>query len=98
MNKLVALPTYQRMTIRNWNTTTKLLALMNHAGLIGEGRPIRWSAALPDPRYAGWNQLASARRATSVPMSTATRSAVRKCRPDQTRASIASCSSSAFDV
>ena len=28
MNKLVALPMYQRMTIRNWNTTTKLLALM----------------------------------------------------------------------
>jgi uncharacterized protein (DUF1697 family) len=27
--KLVALPAYQSMTIRNWNTTTKLLALMD---------------------------------------------------------------------
>lgn len=31
MNKLVALPMYQRMTIRNWNTT-KLLALIGQAG------------------------------------------------------------------
>lgn len=29
LTKLVSLPIYQRMTIRNWNTTTKLLALMN---------------------------------------------------------------------
>lgn len=28
LNKLVAMPMYQNMTIRNWNTTTKLLALM----------------------------------------------------------------------
>lgn len=27
--KIVALPEYQNMTIRNWNTTTRLLALMN---------------------------------------------------------------------
>src|SRR5262245_42057566 len=29
--KIVALPAYQSMTIRNWNTTTKLLALMEHS-------------------------------------------------------------------
>ena len=29
LNKLVAMPMYQNMTIRNWNTTTKLLALMS---------------------------------------------------------------------
>ena len=29
MNRLVALPIYKRMTIRNWNTTTKLVALMD---------------------------------------------------------------------
>lgn len=29
LSKLVALPIYQQMTIRNWNTTTKLLALMS---------------------------------------------------------------------
>jgi hypothetical protein len=26
--KIVALPVYQNLTIRNWNTTTKLLAVM----------------------------------------------------------------------
>jgi len=26
--KIIKLPVYQSMTIRNWNTTTKLLALM----------------------------------------------------------------------
>ena len=26
--KLVSMPVYQQLTIRNWNTTTKLLALM----------------------------------------------------------------------
>lgn len=31
LNKLVALPIYKSMTIRNWNTTTKLLALMQEA-------------------------------------------------------------------
>lgn len=29
LNKLVAMPIYQDMTIRNWNTTTKLLSLMD---------------------------------------------------------------------
>jgi uncharacterized protein (DUF1697 family) len=29
MNRLVALPIYKSMTIRNWNTTTKLLSLMD---------------------------------------------------------------------
>jgi uncharacterized protein (DUF1697 family) len=29
MNRIVALPIYKSMTIRNWNTTTKLLALMD---------------------------------------------------------------------
>jgi uncharacterized protein (DUF1697 family) len=29
ISRIVALPIYQSMTIRNWNTTTKLLALMN---------------------------------------------------------------------
>jgi uncharacterized protein (DUF1697 family) len=28
LTKIIALPVYQNMTIRNWNTTTKLLALM----------------------------------------------------------------------
>lgn len=28
LNKLVAMPIYQDMTIRNWNTTTKLLAIL----------------------------------------------------------------------
>lgn len=28
LNKLVAMPMYQNMTIRNWNTTTKMLAMM----------------------------------------------------------------------
>ncbi len=28
MSRITALPIYQRMTIRNWNTTTRLLALM----------------------------------------------------------------------
>ena len=30
MSRIVALPGYQNMTIRNWNTTVKLLALMDH--------------------------------------------------------------------
>jgi uncharacterized protein (DUF1697 family) len=29
LSRLVGLPVYQEMTIRNWNTTTKLLALMD---------------------------------------------------------------------
>lgn len=29
LNRLVAMPMYKNMTIRNWNTTTKLLALMD---------------------------------------------------------------------
>jgi len=29
LNKIISLPVYQYMTIRNWNTTTKLLELMN---------------------------------------------------------------------
>jgi uncharacterized protein (DUF1697 family) len=28
LSRLVSMPVYQEMTIRNWNTTTKLLALM----------------------------------------------------------------------
>jgi len=28
LTKIIKLPVYQNMTIRNWNTTTKLLALM----------------------------------------------------------------------
>lgn len=31
LSRIVALPVYQSMTIRNWNTTTKLLALMERA-------------------------------------------------------------------
>ncbi|HVJ20103.1 MAG TPA: DUF1697 domain-containing protein [Polyangiaceae bacterium] len=30
LGKIVGTPVYQNMTIRNWNTTTKLLALMAH--------------------------------------------------------------------
>jgi uncharacterized protein (DUF1697 family) len=29
INRIVGLPVYQNMTIRNWNTTTKILALMD---------------------------------------------------------------------
>jgi uncharacterized protein (DUF1697 family) len=29
LNKIITLPVYQSMTVRNWNTTTKLLELMN---------------------------------------------------------------------
>jgi uncharacterized protein (DUF1697 family) len=29
LNRIVALPVYQSMTIRNWNTTTKLLSLLD---------------------------------------------------------------------
>ena len=36
LNRITQLPTYQAMTIRNWNTTTKLLELMN-AGSDGSG-------------------------------------------------------------
>jgi uncharacterized protein (DUF1697 family) len=35
LTKIIALPMYQNMTIRNWNTTTKLLALME----AGNGKP-----------------------------------------------------------
>jgi uncharacterized protein (DUF1697 family) len=31
LTKIITLPMYQNMTIRNWNTTTKLLALMEKA-------------------------------------------------------------------
>jgi uncharacterized protein (DUF1697 family) len=31
LSKLLVLPVYKQMTIRNWNTTTKLLALMDKA-------------------------------------------------------------------
>jgi uncharacterized protein (DUF1697 family) len=31
LNKIIALPIYPSLTIRNWNTTTKLLALMEQA-------------------------------------------------------------------
>lgn len=33
LQKIIALPMYQNMTIRNWNTTTKLLALMDKKAL-----------------------------------------------------------------
>ena len=29
LSKIISLPMYQNMTIRNWNTTTRLLAIMN---------------------------------------------------------------------
>lgn len=32
LTKIITLPVYQDMTIRNWNTTTKLLTLMNESG------------------------------------------------------------------
>jgi uncharacterized protein (DUF1697 family) len=32
LNRLVSMPIYKRMTIRNWNTTTRLLALMGGPG------------------------------------------------------------------
>ena len=32
LTKIITLPVYQNMTIRNWNTTTKLLALMEKSG------------------------------------------------------------------
>jgi uncharacterized protein (DUF1697 family) len=30
LNKIMSVPAYKSMTIRNWNTTTKLLELINH--------------------------------------------------------------------
>jgi uncharacterized protein (DUF1697 family) len=33
LQRIIALPMYQNMTIRNWNTTTKLLALMDKRAL-----------------------------------------------------------------
>jgi uncharacterized protein (DUF1697 family) len=33
LTKIIGLPVYQNMTIRNWNTTTKLLALMEKESL-----------------------------------------------------------------
>jgi len=33
LSKIIVLPMYQNMTIRNWNTTTKLLALMEKESL-----------------------------------------------------------------
>ena len=44
LSRIVSLPIYQSMTIRNWNTTTKLLALMNSASktpLADSSRSIR---------------------------------------------------------
>lgn len=32
LSRIVGLPVYQHMTIRNWNTTTRLLALLDQAG------------------------------------------------------------------
>ena len=32
LSRLASMPVYQRMTIRNWNTTTKLLQLMGGHG------------------------------------------------------------------
>ena len=32
MGRIVGTPEYQRMTIRSWNTTTKLLALVDESG------------------------------------------------------------------
>lgn len=32
INRVASLPIYQNMTIRNWNTTTRLLRMMNEAG------------------------------------------------------------------
>jgi uncharacterized protein (DUF1697 family) len=29
LSRIISLPMYQNMTIRNWNTTTRLLAIMN---------------------------------------------------------------------
>jgi hypothetical protein len=29
LNRVASLPVYQQMTIRNWNTTTKLVALLD---------------------------------------------------------------------
>ena len=31
LTKIIGLPIYQNMTIRNWNTTTKLLAMMERS-------------------------------------------------------------------
>ena len=33
LSRIVSMPVYQSMTIRNWNTTTKLLNMMEEAGL-----------------------------------------------------------------
>jgi uncharacterized protein (DUF1697 family) len=35
MSRITALPIYKRMTIRNWNTTTRLLELMERGAAEG---------------------------------------------------------------
>ena len=41
LSKIIALPMYQNMTIRNWNTTTRLLALMEKESEtpVNKGKP-----------------------------------------------------------
>ncbi len=45
LNKLVSTPQYQKMTIRNWSTTTKLLAMLDERRAptenAGPARPLR---------------------------------------------------------
>ena len=41
LTRIIQLPTYQNMTIRNWNTTTKLLALMTTRSDAGADRERR---------------------------------------------------------
>ena len=38
MSRVAGSPAYQNMTIRNWNTTTKLLELMERIRLEGTGK------------------------------------------------------------
>lgn len=50
--RLASKPEYQFMTIRNWNTTTKLLALMD--ALRHQQRWIRWEPAITTRGHVAW--------------------------------------------
>ena len=51
LSRIVSLPIYQSMTIRNWNTTTKLLALMNATS----ETPLAESKSIRRPKGVGMN-------------------------------------------
>jgi uncharacterized protein (DUF1697 family) len=51
LSRIAKLPVYQYMTVRNWNTTTKLLALMNATS----ETPLAESKSIRRPKGVGMN-------------------------------------------